>query len=480
MKRAGLAGDVLDDFCRSGPAARKDLNTRPMDSKTNKLIQQAGKYIQLGKLRHALEQYLKVYEFEPEETTIVNTIGDLYLRLGDEAEALRWYQKLAEILERRNLIAQTIAAYKKLLKLAPRDRHVMTRLAELYERQNLVSDAKAQYQLIAAEMMNEGSHDAAIAIYQKICKLDPASHEAQIHRAQALEQVGRAEEASQAYLLCAELLARKGDSPLAASVVENIFRLRPREKELVQWFFRILCEIRLTDHGVEYLRSLSLDRDADFQVLIGETLLQEGKLDLARDVLLNGGGGSRINPKVYPAALKLLQELIARKDLSAGLDTVATLFETSIERHDEITLRAALEALLALDESNIRTLKKLTALLIRMNDRQDLEKYLKRLVIRQMKAGDLQEARDHLNKLVVYAKNSDHVDLLNLLNEAMASGSPQDLARTCQIVVQFLETGTREQTDSEGETGMALGVSELDLGFAGSDSEDILVIDLPN
>ena len=70
-----------------------------MDTRTDKLIQQAGKFIQQGKFSHALEQYLKAHQLNPGETTILNMIGDLYLRLGKEAEALLWYHKLADALE---------------------------------------------------------------------------------------------------------------------------------------------------------------------------------------------------------------------------------------------------------------------------------------------------------------------------------------------------------------------------------------------
>ena len=59
-----------------------------MNPKTDKLLQQAGKYIALGKLTLALEQYLKIQESEPDDTTIVNTIGDLYVRLDDKDNAL--------------------------------------------------------------------------------------------------------------------------------------------------------------------------------------------------------------------------------------------------------------------------------------------------------------------------------------------------------------------------------------------------------
>src|SRR5436309_2276396 len=129
-----------------------------MDPKTNKILQQAGKYILLGKLTLALEQYLKIHALEPEDTTIVNTIGDLYVKLDDKDNALIWYQKLAETFEFRQLHSNAMATYRKILKLSPKNQEAMMRLAQLYERQKQIPNAKAQYQLIASQKKDLGQH----------------------------------------------------------------------------------------------------------------------------------------------------------------------------------------------------------------------------------------------------------------------------------------------------------------------------------
>lgn len=64
-----------------------------MEPKTHKLLQQAGKFVTLGKLTVALEQYLKIHELEPDDSTIMNTIADLYTRLENKNEGLLWYSK---------------------------------------------------------------------------------------------------------------------------------------------------------------------------------------------------------------------------------------------------------------------------------------------------------------------------------------------------------------------------------------------------
>jgi len=445
-----------------------------MDSTTDKLIQQAGKFIQLGKLSQALEPYLKAHKLNPGDTTIVNMIGDLCARLGKEAEALLWYHRLADTLKSQNLFSNACAAYKKILKLSPQNRGVMTALAELYEKQGLVAKANEQYRLIAADMVNRGEHEAAIAIYQKICALDPVPHKDQLHLAHALEQLGKLKDASQAYLNAAKQLVQKGSISEAVAASDNLLRIKPRDKDLVRAMFTLLCQLDLTARAIDYLKSISLDADPDFKVLITETFLREGKLDSARAILLEGGGK---HPKLYPVIVRLLQELIARKDLDGALDVMKALFEISIQMHDEVTLKVMLDAMLTLDESNIRTLRTLTTLLIRMNDQQSLEGYLKRLVVAQLRAGELLEGRDGLNKLVIHVRNAEYLDMLNLLNEAIASGSDQVSARTCQTIVQFLESGVRGNADSRPETGLAIGVSEADLGLVQTDPEQELILE---
>src|SRR5262245_22973235 len=150
-----------------------DRESKTMNPKTDKLLQQASKYITLGKLTLALEQYLKIQEQEPEDTTIINTIGDLYVRLDDKDNALLWYHKLAEAFEYRELHSNAMATYRKILKLSPKNQEAITLLAQLCERQGQVQNAKTHYQTLAKLKMGLGDQSEGVAILKKICALDP-------------------------------------------------------------------------------------------------------------------------------------------------------------------------------------------------------------------------------------------------------------------------------------------------------------------
>ncbi len=440
-----------------------------MDPKTNRLLQQAGKYILLGKLNLALEQYLKLSEMEPEDTTIINTIGDLYVRLDDKENALLWYQKLAETFKYRELHSNATATYRKILKLSPKNQEAMMQLAQLYERQGEKALAKSQYQMIAKIEMSLGKNDHAVSLYQKICRLDPTCSESSTTLAQSLELTGKREEAMNAYLQSAILLSQQGNISGATSAAENIFRMNPKEKEFVKSFFLLLQRIDLTERGLEFLQSLTLNENPEFQLILSEVFLKEGNLGAAQKLLQ---GGVRNNPSLYAPSIKLLESLIARKELDASLELIEAVFDTSIRLQDEITLKMLLDSLAELDENNIRILKALTTILIRMNDKEKLEGYLRKLVILQLQQGDIQDGRESLNTLVVHGQSSFHLDLLNMINEATMDENPEALKETVQNVIQAINRGCMEKEGTFANFALALGVSELDLGMGMLEMEE--------
>lgn len=441
-----------------------------MDAKTTKLLQLAGRYILLGKLNLALEQYLKIHETEPGDTTIINSIADLYIRLDDKESALVWYHKLAEMFEFRELYSNAIATYRRILKFSSKNQEAITLLAQLYERQGQLQDARAQYQILANLKIGLNEHSQAISILKKICHLDPRCTESSMTLAKLLELSGEIEEALQGYLETATAHVEQGNLMAASQAVEHIFRLNPDNKEFLRSFFLLLQKMDLTERGLGYLQSRSLDGDPEFRLMLSEKFLQEGSFEAARKLVQ---GRVRECPALYRPAVRILQGLIARKDLDASIDMVEDMFETSVRLKDEVTLKALLDSLVELGQNNVRVLKALTAILIRMNEREKLESYLKRLVILQMRANQLRDARDSMNKLVVYGQSSSYVDLSNLLNEAMLGSTPEALKNTVAQVILTLEQGSFEShEDPLADVDRALGISELDLGMGMTPEED--------
>ena len=444
-----------------------------MNPKTDKLLQQAGKYIALGKLTLALEQYLKIQESEPDDTTIVNTIGDLYVRLDDKDNALLWYHKLAEAFEYRELHSNAMATYRKILKLSPKNQEAMTLLAQLCERQGQTQNAKTHYQMLAKLKLGLGNYNEAITILKKICSLDLSCAESQMALAQSLELGGNLKEAIKGYLQSATIYVQQGNPMAASQVVENVFRLQPKDKDTVKAFFMLLQKMDLTQRGLQYVNALALDQDPEFKLILSEMFLEEGNFETAQRLIQ---GSVRQCPTLYKPAIKVLEGLISRRDLDGSLALVEELFEISVRLRDESNLKVLLDSLLELDETNSRLLKTLTAVLIRMNDKEKLEGSLKRLVLAQLRADEVRDARESLNKLVVYGSSSFYLDLLNLINEAALDQSPEVMKKAIQKVMRALETGSLEKHQNETSAPLGLGVSELDLGMGLTFEEELAFV----
>ncbi len=426
---------------------------------TSKLLRQAGQFIVAGKLSLALEQYLKIHELDPQDTTIINTIGDLNLRLGKEAESLLWFQKLARIFDSRGLAAQATAICKKILKLSPQNQAAMTRLAELYEKEGQTSNAKAQYAQLAGLLVSLGQYDAALLFYQRICRLDPDCPRSWLQLARTFERSDRVDGASRAYLQCAELLVKSPGLATDRSFVEELFRLRIRNKEFAISFFRRVRQANLTDLGVKYLESIGLDKDPEIRAMLVEAFLEDGKLESAQDLIAN----STVHPSLYAVGMRLLQALITRKQVDAGLTVAEALVQTSLQQHDEVTLKSMLISLSKCDESNHRAFKLLATILVRMGQGHEIERYSKRFVILQLQRGNVSDARDELKKMIGYSEGCFYLALFNRLDEAILSGA--NLSKTCDIVRRALETGI-PAGPAKSPSERAFGVSEADIGWA--------------
>ena len=433
-----------------------------MNARTEKLLQQAGKYLGLNKLTLALEVYLKVHEMEPQDTTIVNNIGDLYFRLDNKPNALKWYSKLAEKFELREQGSNAIAVYRKILKLSPDDERTIELLASLYVRLKQIQNAKSLYQSLAALKMAANDQVATLAIQKKICDLDPTCLKALHASGQLQERLDYKQDALESYLKAATICAQRNELQTAIQIAEDIFRLAPTDREYLKQFFMLLRKMNLAERGLRYLESLGVVQEPEFRVLVSEMLLEEGKLKAAQHLV---EGFVTTCPGLYKPALRIFQELIAQNDLDGCMKMLGELFEASLRMDHETAFKASLDSLLELDPNNIRLLKMLTGMLVRMNDNERLEEYLQKLVLLQLRSEDFHEGLESLNKLVIYGKAGFTIDLFQRFKEAMATDCVENLRNTSLKVIQALENGNLD-CDDACPNGLAVGVGEEYLRMA--------------
>src|ERR1700749_1927424 len=192
-----------------------------------KVLAQAEKFVQQGKLQNAIAEYEKITKEDPKDLTVLNTIGDLYARVGSNEQATYYFKKGGDQYAQNGFAVTAIAIYIKLTKLAPHNIENITKLAELYGQQGLFNDARVHYMQVADHLLKSGDNQHAARIFQKILELDPENAHTQAKLADLYNKLGKKDEARNIYYTAAESLYARGSYAAAEEALNKVLSLDP-------------------------------------------------------------------------------------------------------------------------------------------------------------------------------------------------------------------------------------------------------------
>jgi len=191
-----------------------------------KVLANAEKYVQQGKLQNAISEYEKILKHDAKDLTVTNTVGDLYSRLGESDKATEFFKTVGDAYASQGFTVKAIAMYKKISKLKP-SLESLLKLAELYTQQGLFNDARAQYLQVAEEFMKAGELENAVRIFQKILEMDPENTTMRVRLAEVYVRLGKKNEAWQIFSAAAEAMRSKGSLSGADEVLQRMLVLDP-------------------------------------------------------------------------------------------------------------------------------------------------------------------------------------------------------------------------------------------------------------
>ncbi|HEX3587935.1 MAG TPA: tetratricopeptide repeat protein [Candidatus Angelobacter sp.] len=192
-----------------------------------KVLAQAEKFVQQGKLPNAISEYEKVIKEDPKDLTVLNTIGDLYARVGNNEQAVYYFKKVGDQYAQNGFAVKAIAIYKKLTKIGPYNSEHTTKLAELYGQQGLYNDARVHYMQVADHLLKSGDNQQAARVFQKILELDPENAHTQAKLADLYTKLGKKDEARNIFYSAAETLYARGSYAAAEEAVGKVLTLDP-------------------------------------------------------------------------------------------------------------------------------------------------------------------------------------------------------------------------------------------------------------
>jgi tetratricopeptide (TPR) repeat protein len=359
-----------------------------------KVLANAEKYVQQGKLQNAISEYEKILKNDPKDLTVTNTVGDLYSRIGESDKATECFKNVGDAYAGQGFTVKAIAMYKKISKLKP-SLESLLKLAELYTQQGLFNDARAQYLQVAEEFLKANELENAVRIFQKILEMDPENSGMRVRLAEIYIRLGKKSDAWQIFTQAAESMRSKGSLSGAEEILQRMLTLDPGNAYALLLQGKNQLESGDSTGAVETLNKVP-DIDSNLEGLrdLLKAYLQTGQLSEA------GAAANKL--------LTIHNDLGAISSFADAL-MQAGQYENALQVYDQHAERLLAEnsekvlehlhSIIGHVRENPDSLQKLMELLQKAGDTSHISEVTELLAHASVQSGDLPRARDLYQKL---------------------------------------------------------------------------------
>jgi len=341
-----------------------------------KVLKSAEKYVIQGKISHAIAEYQKLIKEDPTDLPLVNTLGDLYVRIGNVSEAVKCFTRLAESYDNGGFVVRAIAMYKKVSKIDQGQIQSLSRLADLYLRQGLNSDARAHYLQVADYLTKKGELDNAITVYQRVVQIDPENPSAEGRIAEALQKLGKKQEALASYLAAGLKSRRKGSLDEAAGYLKRALDLDENDIQAQLAYAEVLSNLGKPTEALAALNRIPLH---DFKPEVLETSFSIYlKADNAGEAEKVANQLVELDGQYFKLFLTLAETEIAKGNLDKAALNAGRVAELSIKHRAGALVEAQLKNILQKTPEHIPAMLELVKFYTLSNERQYLAPLLEK------------------------------------------------------------------------------------------------------
>ncbi len=382
-----------------------------------KAMRNAEKYVAQGKIRSAIGEYEQVVKHDSKDFGTMNMLGDLYTKSTEIKAAVKCYTSVADHYGKQGFAQKAIAVYNKISKLEPLSIEVSQKLAELYKLKGSLIEARAHYTRLADHFQSEGQKIEALAMWKEIALLDPTNTEVYLSLADSYLAEDQLEEALDAYAEAGTRLAVKGDHENAITSFAKALELKRDDSKVLAAFVKSQFFLGRSIEAAKKLSEILVDfpHSREIRFLLIDCLIEANDIPEAEKAVIKL---VEMEPANYPKFLELAHIYLANEDV----DSATRILSMSSEHM--LVGGQADEFHLLLDEILVKNPDQLDALrlLARYCSWQRDEDALRRSLIKLAQvAKDVESVDDERNALLQLTMIMPHevayADRLHEINE---------------------------------------------------------------
>ena len=423
-----------------------------------KAMRNAERHVAQGKIRAAIAEYRAVVDNDPRDVATLNMLGDLHNKNADKREAIACYMKVAEHYNTQGFAQKAIAIYNKVSRLQPDSIEVSTKLAELYALKGSLHEARAHYTTVAEHHEKYGRRLEALAMWKQIAHLDPNNTEVCQSLAESYLEEGQLEEAVDAFAEAGARLVRKGSHEEAITALMKGHELRPGDLRILTGLVNANSAIGRVGEAVKMLEEIlekePYNRDALY-LLIDCQIESENAAGAERAVIKL----VELEPANYPKLLDLIRIYLNADDLDSAARILSMSSEYLLAAGQGDECKNWITEILERNEFHVGTLRLLVRYASWIKEEESFRIALDRLAKAANSSGEVDDERFALAHLVVIRPfETEYSDRLAEINEE--HGFTDQIIDEELLKAQFLDdsavteiVATDEVIENAGEHG---------------------------
>jgi tetratricopeptide (TPR) repeat protein len=427
----------------------------------NKAMRNAERFLAQGKIRAAINEYQRVVENDPRDFSTLNILGDLYAKNRDTRQAVGCFTQVAEHYNAQGFAHKAIAVYNKISRIEPKSIEVSAKLAELYQSKGSIAEARQHYKTLAEHYQQKGQKIEALAIWKQIAELDPNNTEIYLKIAETCSQEEQFDEAVRAFTEAGLRFIRHGKLESALTAFSRALEIKKDDLRALKGLVKAQIGLGCADEAANALEKVLKEQPNNRDILY---LLVDCYLDMENAPQAERAVIKLVEqePANYPKFLELVKLYLKSGNTDAATRVLSISSENLLGGGQAEDFHEWTNEILARNPEQIEALR----LLVRFNNWQRDETALRQSLERLAEAARLNEAIEDehyaLSQLVLIAPHETaRAARLQEINSIHGFEMPIAASGNGVVEADFENDVPRFQN---------IGASEYEIGGQGEDS----------
>ena len=341
-------------------------------------MRNAERYLSQGKIRAAIGEYKQIVESDPRDFSTMNILGDLYAKNSETNEAINYFTKVAEHFSTQGFAQKAIAIYNKIARVQPNSIEVSVKLADLHRMKGSIAEARVHYTTVAEEYQKIGKKLEALDVWKNIAELDPNNTDIYLKIADVYRQENQLEEAIKSYTEAGLRLASLENHEQAVAAFTKAFEIGATDLTLINGMVRSQISLGYSDDAAKMLERIIAEQPNNKDL---SYLLIDCYLDLDRPL-----DAERIihqlverEPAEYPKLLELIDIYLKQNDTESATRILLITSEQILNSGNAADLLTWLNEILIRNPEHLEALRLLVRFYGWQRDETELRAALERL-----------------------------------------------------------------------------------------------------